>query len=330
MVCSPNPVLFSLIKRRRNYFISFRKVKFYLIRKDQLRLWEHKVFPTSFFLWYIVFESKIWGLQMKKKIYFVLLIALLFVMQACTTVPISGRSQLNLIPAESMLSMSYQQYDQFLKENKLSSNAAETERVKRVGKNIENAVTQYFAQRGQSQQLKDYKWEYNLVDSKEINAWCMPGGKVVVYSGILPVTQDDTGLAVVMGHEIAHAIAQHGNERMSQQLVAQMGGLALATALATKPAQTQQLWMAVFGAGATVGVLLPYSRLQENEADELGLTFMAMAGYDPRKAVDFWERMSKSKSGQAPPEFLSTHPSDQTRINKIKSIIPKVMPYYKG
>jgi predicted Zn-dependent protease len=267
---------------------------------------------------------------MKKKIYFVLLIALLFVIEACSTVPISGRSQLNLIPAESMLSMSYQQYDQFLKENKLSTNAAETERVKRVGKNIEKAVTQYFAQRGQSQQLKDYKWEYNLVDSKEINAWCMPGGKVVVYSGILPVTQDDTGLAVVMGHEIAHAIAQHGNERMSQQLVAQMGGLALATALATKPAQTQQLWMAVFGAWATVGVLLPYSRLQENEADELGLTFMAMAGYDPRKAVDFWERMSKSKSSQAPPEFLSTHPSDQTRINKIKSIIPKVMPYYKG
>lgn len=267
---------------------------------------------------------------MKKKFYFVLLIALLFVIQACSTVPISGRSQLNLIPAESMLSMSYQQYDQFLKENKLSTNTAETERVKRVGKNIEKAVTQYFAQRGQSQQLKDYKWEYNLVESKEINAWCMPGGKVVVYSGILPVTQDDTGLAVVMGHEIAHAIAQHGNERMSQQLVAQLGGVALATALATKPAQTQQLWMAVFGAGATVGVLLPYSRLQENEADELGLTFMAMAGYDPRKAVDFWERMSKSKSGQAPPEFLSTHPSDQTRINKIKSIIPKVMPYYKG
>ena len=132
-----------------------------------------------------------------------------------------------------------------------------------------------------------------------------------------------------MGHEIAHAIAQHGNERMSQQLVAQLGGIALATALATKPAQTQQLWLGVFGAGASVGILLPYSRLQENEADELGLTFMAMAGYDPRKAVDFWERMSKGKEGQAPPEFLSTHPSDQTRIRKIKSLIPKVMPYYK-
>ena len=267
---------------------------------------------------------------MKKNFTVFLLIAFVFIIQACSTVPISGRSQLNLIPADSMLTMSYQQYDQFLKENKLSTNAAESERVKRVGKNIEKAVNQYFTQTNKSYLLKDYKWEYNLVESKEINAWCMPGGKVVVYSGILPVTQDDTGLAVVMGHEIAHAIAQHGNERMSQQLVAQLGGVALATALATQPAQTQQLWMAVFGAGATVGVLLPYSRLQESEADELGLTFMAMAGYDPRKAVDFWERMSKVKQGQAPPEFLSTHPSDQTRINKIKTIIPKVMPYYKG
>jgi len=158
----------------------------------------------------------------------------------------------------------------------------------------------------------------------------MPGGKVVVYTGILPITQDDTGLAVVMGHEIAHAVAQHGNERMSQQLAVQLGGMALATAVATKPALTQQLWMTAFGLGSSVGIILPYSRLQENEADRLGLTFMAMAGYDPRKAVDFWERMSQVKSGQAPPEFLSTHPSDQTRIQNIKSIIPDVMPYYTG
>jgi predicted Zn-dependent protease len=229
-----------------------------------------------------------------------------------------------------MLSMSYQQYDEFLKTNKLSTNTAETDRVKRVGKNIERAVNQYFSERNMMQQLKDYKWEYNLAESKDINAWCMPGGKVVVYTGILPITQDETGLAVVMGHEIAHAIAQHGNERMSQQLAMQLGGVALATAVATKPDQTKQLWLAAFGLGAQVGVLLPYSRLQENEADELGLTFMAMAGYDPRKAVDFWERMSKVKAGQAPPEFLSTHPSDQTRIQKIKSLIPKVMTYYKG
>ena len=258
---------------------------------------------------------------------FLLYLLLLF---SCSTVPVTGRSQLNLIPNESMLSMSYQQYDQFLKDNKLSTNTAEVERVKRVGKNIEMAVNQYFSQKNMTYQLKDYKWEYNLVESKDINAWCMPGGKVVIYTGILPITQDDTGLAVVMGHEIGHAIAQHGNERMSQQLAVQLGGVALATALATKPSQTQQLWMAAFGLGSSVGILLPYSRLQENEADRLGLTFMAMAGYDPRKSVDFWERMSKAKTGQAPPEFLSTHPSDQTRIQKIKAIIPEVMPYYKG
>ncbi|MDX9746640.1 MAG: M48 family metallopeptidase [Syntrophales bacterium] len=253
----------------------------------------------------------------------------LFVL-SCSTVPITGRSQLNLIPHESMLSMSYQQYDEFLKENKLSTNTVEVNRVKRVGQNIETAVNRYFAQRNMAYQLRDYKWEYNLVESKDINAWCMPGGKVVVYTGILPITQDDTGLAVVMGHEIAHAVAQHGNERMSQQLAVQLGGMALATAVATKPALTQQLWMTAFGLGSSVGIILPYSRLQENEADRLGLTFMAMAGYDPRKAVDFWERMSQVKSGQAPPEFLSTHPSDQTRIQNIKSIIPDVMPYYTG
>jgi predicted Zn-dependent protease len=272
------------------------------------------------------------GVQMKNHKYGISILSFvlfLFVL-SCSTVPITGRSQLNLIPHESMLSMSYQQYDEFLKENKLSTNTVEVNRVKRVGQNIETAVNRYFAQRNMAYQLRDYKWEYNLVESKDINAWCMPGGKVVVYTGILPITQDDTGLAVVMGHEIAHAVAQHGNERMSQQLAVQLGGMALATAVATKPALTQQLWMTAFGLGSSVGIILPYSRLQENEADRLGLTFMAMAGYDPRKAVDFWERMSQVKSGQAPPEFLSTHPSDQTRIQNIKSIIPDVMPYYTG
>jgi len=229
-----------------------------------------------------------------------------------------------------MLSMSYQEYDKFLKSNKLSTNTVEANRVRRVGKNIEQAVYRYFAEKNMTQQLSGYKWEYNLVESKDVNAWCMPGGKVVIYTGILPITLDDTGLAVVMGHEIAHAIAQHGNERMSQQLALQMGGQALAAAVSTQPALTQQLWMAAFGMGSQVGILLPYSRLQENEADLLGLTFMAMAGYDPRKSIDFWERMSKSKSGQAPPEWLSTHPADQTRIQHIKSIMPSVMKYYKA
>ena len=179
-----------------------------------------------------------------------------------------------------------------------------------------------------NQQLDGYQWEFNLVDSKEVNAWCMPGGKVVVYTGILPLTQNENGLAVVMGHEIAHAVAKHGNERMSQGLLTQMGGMALELALQDRPKQTQQLFMTAFGMGAQVGVLLPFSRVQESEADHLGLIFMAMAGYDPNGAVPFWERMAQ-QGGQKPPEFLSTHPSDQTRIQKIKSELPEALEYYR-
>jgi predicted Zn-dependent protease len=252
------------------------------------------------------------------------------VLLSCSTVAITGRKQLNLVPRSTMLSMSFQQYDEFLKSNKLSDNQEQTEMVKGVGTRIQNAVEQYFAQKNMSGELKDYKWEFNLVESQDVNAWCMPGGKVVVYTGILPITKDENGLAVVMGHEIAHAIAQHGNERMSQGLITELGGMALATALQEKPEKTQQLWMTAFGLGAQVGVLLPYSRLQESEADHLGLIFMSMAGYDPHTALDFWERMANMQSGQAPPEFLSTHPSDETRIKKIKELIPEAMQYYTG
>ena len=201
--------------------------------------------------------------------------------------------------------------------------------VKRVGTRIQKAVEQYFQQKGLSQQLDGYAWEFNLVEDKEANAWCMPGGKVVVYTGILPITKNEAGLATVMGHEIAHAVARHGNERMSQALLTQMGGMALAVALDQQPSQTSQLWMAVYGMGAQVGILLPYSRLQETEADHLGLIFMAMAGYDPHEAVEFWQRMAEMKDGKAPPEFLSTHPSDQARIKKIKEFIPEAMKYYR-
>lgn len=260
--------------------------------------------------------------------YFILFVCLVS-LSACSRVPITGRSQINLIPGSSMLSMSLQQYDQFLKENKVSTNQEQTQQVKRVGAKIQNAVERYFAAGGLSEHLAGYKWEFNLVEDKQINAWCMPGGKVVVYTGLLPVAKNETGLAVVMGHEIAHAIAEHGNERMSQGLLAQLGGVALSTALATKPALTQQLWMTAYGAGAQYGAILPYGRLQESEADQLGLVFMAMAGYDPNEAVAFWERMAAQKGGQSPPEFLSTHPSDATRIANIKRLIPKAMEYYK-
>lgn len=248
---------------------------------------------------------------------------------SCTTVPITGRQQLNIVPASQMISMSFQQYDEFLKTNKLSNDPKQTNLVKGVGLKIQKAVELYFAQKGMSAELNGYAWEFNLVESKDVNAWCMPGGKVVVYTGILPVTKDETGLAVVMGHEIAHAIAEHGSERMSQGLIAEMGGMALATALQEKPEQTQMIWMTAFGLGSQVGVMLPFSRLHESEADHLGLIFMAMAGYNPEKAVAFWERMASMKNGQAPPEFLSTHPSDATRIDNIKALLPEALTYYK-
>ena len=248
--------------------------------------------------------------------------------QTCSSVPLTGRSQLNMIPSSEMLTMSYQQYDVFLKENKLSTNAAEVNMVKRVGGNIQQAVTRYMADNNLSSRLNGYKWDFNLVEDSQVNAWCMPGGKVVVYTGILPVTNDEAGLAVVMGHEIAHAIAEHGNERMSQQLLQQVGAVGLMVAMKDEPAQTQAIWMSVYGVGTQVAVMLPYSRTQESEADHLGLIFMSMAGYDPYEASAFWKRMAAQGSG-SPPEFLSTHPSYDTRINDINSWIPEAMKYYK-
>jgi predicted Zn-dependent protease len=268
---------------------------------------------------------------MKKLLYvIVLLLASCAFFQSCSTVPITGRRQLSIIPQSQMLSMSFSQYDEFLKSNKLSTDPEKTKMVKTVGANIQHAVERYFTEKGMQAELANYNWEFNLVESEDVNAWCMPGGKVVVYTGLLPVAKDEAGLAVVMGHEIAHAIAGHGGERMSQSLLTQMGGLALSKALEEKPAATQQLWMTAFGLGAQVGVLLPYSRLHETEADRLGLVFMSMAGYNPESAVEFWERMSAKSGGQAPPQFLSTHPADQTRIANIKKELPEALKYYKA
>lgn len=247
----------------------------------------------------------------------------------CSKVPITGRSQLNLIPSSEINSLSFQQYDEFLKQNKLSTDVQKTAMVKQVGQNIQKAVEDYFAMHNISKELEGYAWEFNLIESEEVNAWCMPGGKVVVYTGLLPVTEDETGLSVVMGHEIAHAIAKHGNERMSQGLLQQLGGVALSVAIKDEPELTQNLFMAAYGVGTTVGVMLPFSRTHESEADRLGLIFMAMAGYNPNAAVDFWTRMSAKKGGTEPPEFLSTHPSDATRIAAIKKHLPEAMEYYK-
>ncbi len=248
---------------------------------------------------------------------------------ACSTVPITGRKQFNMIPASEMLSLSNQQYDDFLKEHKKSSNEQETDMVKRVGNRIKSAVTHYLTENNRAGLLTGYDWEFNLVEDPQANAWCMPGGKVVVYTGIMPITKTEAGLAVVMGHEIAHAIAGHGSERMSQELVRQLGGMALTVALQEKPEETQSLWLAAYGIGSQVGVMLPYSRLHESEADHLGLIFMAMAGYDPHEAPAFWERMKKMNHQPKPPEFLSTHPADETRIANLKKWMPEAMRYYK-
>ncbi len=250
-----------------------------------------------------------------------------FALEACSLVPLTGRRQLSLVSDADMFATSYNQYDQFLKENKVSTNTAQTNLVKGVGRRIQSAVESYFSQNDISRNLDGFKWEFNLIENAQVNAWCMPGGKVVVYSGILPVTRTEGGLAVVMGHEIAHAVAKHSNERVSQALVAQLGGQTLAAALQEKPEQTQQLWMSVFGAGVQLGAVLPYSRMHETEADRLGLIFMAMAGYDPNEALAFWQRMSDN-AGAKPPEFLSTHPSDKKRMQRIRAAIPEAMKYY--
>lgn len=262
---------------------------------------------------------------MKRKI---ILILLTVYMASCSTVPITGRKQLDLVPNSQLLTLSFDSYKQVLKENKLSTNQAETNMVKNVGVRIKGAVEKFMQEQKLESQLKDFAWEFNLLESPTVNAFCMPGGKVAFYSGIIPICQDETGIAVVMGHEVAHAIANHGGERMSQGLVQQFGGVAIAVALNEKPKETQQLALAAYGIGSTVLGILPYSRLQESEADKLGLIFMAMAGYDPQQAPIFWERMSASSKGSAPPEFLSTHPSNTTRIKDLKDFMPKALKYY--
>ena len=275
-----------------------------------------------------------WGMDMKSSNIRYLLktasIALLFLLVGCTTVPVTGRKSLNILPDSELLSMSLEQYNDVLKKSKLSNDPAKVHMVRRVGERIASATEQFFTEKGMESEIKNYKWEFNLIeDDKVANAWCMPGGKVAVYTGILPITQDDTGLAVVMGHEISHAIAKHGNERMSQQLLAQLGAVGLSAALSSNPGATSEIFMAAYGLGANVGILLPYSRVQESEADHIGLILMAKAGYDPREAVPFWKRMNE-KGGSRPPEFLSTHPAPETRIKGIEAEIPEAMKYYKG
>ena len=259
-----------------------------------------------------------------------LFLSFLFLAAGCAEVPLTHRKGLHMVPESQMLSMSFQQYNEILKKSRLCTDPEKIRLVRRVGKRIARAAEEFLVDSGMGAEVRNYHWEFNVIqDDDVLNAWCMPGGKIAVYTGILPVTRDENGLAVVLGHEVAHAIARHGNERMSQALLASLGGMALSVAIREKPDTTRRLYMAAFGVGASVGFLLPYSRIHESEADRIGLTLMARAGYDPRGALTFWKRMKEKGKGGRPPEFLSTHPAPAARIAALKRYINEAMPYYE-
>ncbi|MEC5166541.1 putative Zn-dependent protease [Flavobacterium sp. PL11] len=242
---------------------------------------------------------------------------------ACATNPITGKKTLNFVSNSELFPSAFQQYGTFLKENKVITGTADARKVEAIGMKIKASAEKYLKYLGQAQYLNDYRWEYKLIDSKEVNAWCMPGGKIVVYSGILPITKTDAGLATVMGHEVSHALANHGAQRMSAAQLQQLGGVGVAVATGGKSEQTQQIWNQVYGLSTQYGGMLPFSRNHETEADQIGLTLMAIAGYNPEESITFWSRMAAQSKGQAPPEFMSTHPSDATRIANLRALIPE-------
>jgi predicted Zn-dependent protease len=250
---------------------------------------------------------------------------------ACSTNAVTGRKQFKLVPESALQAMANEQYNTFLSSNIVLSTSTnkDAEMVRRVGQRIANAVTSYYKEIGKPELLEGFNWEYKLVEDKAVNAWCMPGGKIVVYTGLLPITQNEAALAVVMGHEVTHAIFQHGNERMSSGLIQSFGGVALQVAVANRPAETQNLFLGAYGAGTQVGILLPFSRKHELEADRYGIRWAAMAGYNPREAIPLWERMEAASNGQKPPEFLSTHPAEGRRIDQLNKYMDEALKYYK-
>lgn len=248
----------------------------------------------------------------------ILLIGTLIV--ACSTNPFTGKQTLALVPNSQILPMAFQQYQEFLSENKVVNNTADAKMVKSVGQKIAAASERYLTANGYAGYLADYRWEYNLVESKDVNAWCMPGGKIVIYTGILPITKNEAGLAAVMGHEVAHALANHGQQRMSAGQLQQLG--AVGVGVATANSEYAEIFNTAYGMGSSVGVMLPFSRSHETEADNIGLILMAIAGYEPSVAAELWQRMQAQENGNTPPEFLSTHPSSTTRIQNIQAWAP--------
>lgn len=259
----------------------------------------------------------------------VLAAAMVF-LASCATVPVTGRRQLFLVEQGELVEYAARTYDELLSESSVVTDTPEADTVGRVGARIARSAEDFMAGRGLEDQLRYYDWKFNLIqDDDTANAFCMPGGKIAVYTGILPVAGGEQGLAVVMGHEVAHAIAHHGRERMSQMLLVQLGGVGLAAATRQQPQATRQLLFAAYGLGAQVGFVLPYSRTHELEADRIGLILMAQAGYDPHEAIPLWERMQEQGGGR-PPEFLSTHPAPGRRIERIRELIPEAMQYYRS
>ncbi|HTH57034.1 MAG TPA: M48 family metallopeptidase [Cyclobacteriaceae bacterium] len=257
------------------------------------------------------------------------ILLVIFVFSSCATVPVTGRKQLDLVSSSEINTMSATQYQDVLKKGPLSNNIQQTDMIRSVGKRIQGAVEKYMASKGWSDQLQGFNWEFNLIqDDKTVNAWCMPGGKVAFYTAILPICKDENGVAVVMGHEVAHAIANHGRERMSQGLIEQLGLGTLSAAMGQNPTATQNIFLQAVGAGSNLG-MLKFSRQHESEADHIGLIFMSMAGYEPNLAIDFWKRMVTMNAGQKPPEYLSDHPSDENRIKDLEGWLPEAMGYYK-
>lgn len=261
---------------------------------------------------------------MKKSAFLVLIFGLF---SSCATVPLTGRSQLAFISNQELQTLVNEEYDKSLKSNTLVTTSKEGEQVVQVGKKMAVAVENYLMEQGYGDLVQELDWEFNLLKSDQVNAWCMPGGKVAFYTGILPITQNETGIAVVMGHEIAHAIASHANERMSTGLVMNFGVAAISTAVGQNPTLTQEIFLQSVGIGSELK-MLQFSRKHELEADRMGLIFMAMSGYDPREAPVFWERMSKA-SGQVPPEFLSTHPGPDRRTERLNARMPEALAYYQ-
>ncbi len=263
---------------------------------------------------------------MKK--YLFLIASALLLLGSCSSVPVTGRKQLNIVSNSEVLSSSLTEYQSYMNSAKKSTNATQTAQVERVGKRIAAATEAYLKSHGGESEIKDFSWEFNLVQSSDLNAFCMPGGKIVVYEGLMQIISKDDELAVVLGHEVAHAVAKHSNERMSQQVLAQYGAGILGQTLSGKSAAIQQIAGQVYGLGANYGVILPFSRKHESEADNIGLVFMRLAGYNPEVAIDFWKKMSSSSTSSVP-EIASTHPSDARRIADIEKELPSVMKNYQ-